>query len=88
MKILKTMRAGRVTRQSLYSPRDPNPNQRRRAIGISKEDKQQANLKTNAFCDEVDVKDVYERMTAYRNRYGQPPAEQAPADASAESVAE
>ena len=47
MKILKTMRAGRVVRQSLYAPRDPNPNQRRRAIGISKEDKQQANLKTS-----------------------------------------
>lgn len=47
MKILSTMRAGRVVRQSLYSPRDPNPNQRRRAISISKEDKQRANLKTS-----------------------------------------
>lgn len=47
MKILKTMRAGRVVRQSLYAPREPNPNQHRRAIGISKEDKQQANLKTS-----------------------------------------
>lgn len=41
------MRAGRVVRQALYSPREPNPNQRRRAISISKEDKQRANLKTS-----------------------------------------
>ena len=47
MKILSTMRAGRVVRQALYSPRDPNPNNRRRAIGISKEDKQRANFKTS-----------------------------------------
>lgn len=47
MKILSTMRAGKVVRQALYSPREPNPNVRRRAIGISKEDKQRANLKTS-----------------------------------------
>ena len=47
MKILSTMQAGRVVRQALYSPREPNPNQRRRAISISKEDKQRANLKTS-----------------------------------------
>lgn len=47
MKILSTMRAGRVVRQALYSPREPNPNNRRRAIGISKEDKQRANFKTS-----------------------------------------
>lgn len=47
MKILSTMRAGRVIRQALYSPRDPNPNRRRRAISVSKEDKQRANLKTS-----------------------------------------
>lgn len=47
MKILSTMRAGRVVRQALYSPREPNPNQHRRAISISKEDKQRANLKTS-----------------------------------------
>ena len=47
MKILSTMRAGRVVRQSLYSPRDPNPNTRRRAISISKEDRKVANLKTS-----------------------------------------
>lgn len=47
MKILKTMRAGRVTRQSLFSPRDPNPKWNRRAISIPKEEKQRANLKTS-----------------------------------------
>lgn len=47
MKILSTLRAGKVVRQALYSPRDPNPNRRRRAISISKEDKQRANLKTS-----------------------------------------
>ena len=47
MKILSTMRAGRVVRQSLYSPREPNPNQRRRAISVSLEDKKRANLKTS-----------------------------------------
>lgn len=47
MKILSTMRAGRVVRQSLYSPRDPNPNRRRNAISIPKEEKQRANLKTS-----------------------------------------
>lgn len=47
MKILSTMRAGPVVRQALYSPRDPNPNQRRRAISIPKEEKQRANLKTS-----------------------------------------
>lgn len=47
MKILSTLRAGRVVRQILYPPREPNPNQRRRAISISKEDKQKANLKTS-----------------------------------------
>lgn len=47
MKIISTMRAGRVVRQVLFTPRDPNPNQRRRGISISKEDKQKANLKTS-----------------------------------------
>lgn len=47
MKILSTMRAGRVVRQALYSPRDPNPNTRRRAISIPKEEKDRANLKTS-----------------------------------------
>ena len=47
MKILSTMRAGRVIRQALYAPRDPNPNTRRRGISVSREDKQRANLKTS-----------------------------------------
>lgn len=47
MKILSTMRAGRVVRQALYNPREPNPNQRRRSVSVSKEDKQRANLKTS-----------------------------------------
>lgn len=47
MKILSTMRAGRVIRQSLYSPRDANPQKRHRAVSISKEDKKRANLKTS-----------------------------------------
>lgn len=47
MKILSTMRAGSVVRMTLYRPRDPAPNSRRRAISISKEDKQRANLKTS-----------------------------------------
>ncbi len=47
MKILSTMRAGRVVRQALYAPKEPNPNRRRRAIGIPKEEKQRANLKTS-----------------------------------------
>lgn len=42
---------------------------------------EQSKLKTAAICDELDVKDVYERMTAYRNRFGQPPVEEtAPAE--------
>lgn len=47
MKILCTLRAGMVVRQMLYSPRDPNPNARRRGISISKEDKKKANLRTS-----------------------------------------
>lgn len=47
MKILSTLRAGQVIRQVLFSPKDPKPGQRRRAFGISKEDKQKANLKTS-----------------------------------------
>lgn len=47
MKILSTMRAGPVVRQALYSPRDPNPNQHRRAISIPKEEKKRANLNTS-----------------------------------------
>lgn len=47
MKILSTMRAGRVTRQSLYVPRDPNLIARRRALSIPKEEKLRANLKTS-----------------------------------------
>lgn len=47
MKILSTLKAGRVTRQILYTPKEPNPNQRHRAMSISKEDKQKANLKTS-----------------------------------------
>lgn len=47
MKILSTMRAGRVVRQALYAPRMPNPNTRRRALSIPKEEKDRANLKTS-----------------------------------------
>ena len=47
MQILSPIRAGKVVLQALYTPRDPNPNRKRRAIGISKEDKQRANLKTS-----------------------------------------
>ena len=47
MKILSTLRAGRVIRQVLYSPKEPNPSRRHRAMSISKEDKQKANLKTS-----------------------------------------
>lgn len=47
MKILSEMRAGRVVRLSLYCPRQPNPNNRRRAVSISREDKKRANLKTS-----------------------------------------
>ena len=47
MKIISTIRAGNVVRQTLYTPRDPKPNQCRRGIGISKEDKKKANLKTS-----------------------------------------
>ena len=47
MKIISTLKAGRVVRQILYTPKDPNPNQHRRGISISKEDKQGANLKTS-----------------------------------------
>lgn len=47
MKVLSTLRAGRVVRQTLFTPKSPNPNQRRRGVGISKEDKQKANLKTS-----------------------------------------
>lgn len=47
MKILSTLRAGRVVRQVLFTPKYPNPNQTRRGISISKEDKQKANLKTS-----------------------------------------
>lgn len=38
---------------------------------------EQSEVKTEALCDEVDVKDLFERMTAFRNRFGQPPVEQA-----------
>lgn len=47
MKIISKLKAGRVVRQILYTPKDPNPNQHRRGISISKEDKQRANLKTS-----------------------------------------
>lgn len=47
MKILSTMRAGRVVRQALFSPRDANPNRRRRSFSIPKEEKQRANLRTS-----------------------------------------
>ena len=47
MKVISTLRAGRVVRQVLFTPRTPSPNQRRRGISISKEDKQKANLKTS-----------------------------------------
>ena len=47
MKVISTLRAGRVVRQVLFTPREPNHNQRRRGISISKEDKQRANLKTS-----------------------------------------
>ena len=46
MKILSTMRAGRVVRLALYSPREKNPTGRRRtAPTISREDKERANLR-------------------------------------------
>lgn len=41
---------------------------------------EQAELKTTDFCDEVDVQDVHERMTAFRNRFGQPAVEQVQPD--------
>lgn len=47
IKILSTIRAGRVIRQTLFSPRERSPNARRRAVGISAEDKKKANLKTS-----------------------------------------
>ena len=47
MKILSTMQAGPVTRLALYSPREQNPQTRRRAMSVSKEDKQRANLKAS-----------------------------------------
>lgn len=47
MKILSTMRAGKVVRLALYSPRDPNPVRTRRAISIPKEEKLRSNLKTS-----------------------------------------
>lgn len=49
MKILSTIRAGKVVRQALYAPRDPNPNpaRRRRAVSIPKEERDRANLKTS-----------------------------------------
>ena len=37
---------------------------------------EQSKLKTADLCGGVDVPDVYERMTAFRNRFGQPAAEQ------------
>ena len=36
---------------------------------------EQSKLETAEFCGEVDVQAVHERMTAYRNRFGQPPVE-------------
>ena len=47
IKIISTIRAGRVVRQILFTPKELNPNQTRRGIGISKEDKLRANLKTS-----------------------------------------
>ena len=47
MKVISTLRAGRVVRQVLFTPREPNPNQRHSSIGLSKEDKKKANLKTS-----------------------------------------
>lgn len=37
---------------------------------------EQSKLKTTAICHELDVEDVYARMTAYRNRFGQPAVEE------------
>lgn len=37
---------------------------------------EQSKLKTTAICHELDVEDVYERMTAYRSRFGQPAVEE------------
>ena len=38
--------------------------------------KDKAKIKRTSVCDEVDVKDVYARMVAYRDRFGQPPVDQ------------
>lgn len=48
MKTISTIRAGRVVRQVLFTPRDANPNRRRGGITLSKEDKKKANIKTSA----------------------------------------
>lgn len=37
---------------------------------------EQSKLKTTAICHELDVEDVYERMTAFRSRFGQPAVEE------------
>ena len=49
---------------------------------------EQSKWKTAALCDEVDVSDVYARMTAFRNRFGQPPVEQAEQSEGDSSAAE
>lgn len=49
---------------------------------------EQAERTTTDLCDQVDVKDVYERMTAFRNRFGQPPVEQTPADEGTDTAEE
>lgn len=48
---------------------------------------EQSKLKTTAICDELDVEDVYERMTAYRNRFGQPAVEEEAAPPEGDSSA-
>lgn len=72
MKILSTIRAGNVVRLALYSPRDAKPNTRRRSMGISKEDKNRANLKTSyekllmVVCANIEPGDYFVTFT-YRN---------------------
>lgn len=40
---------------------------------------EQSEIKYTGISDQVDVKDVYERMVAYRNRFGKPAVEEEPA---------
>jgi hypothetical protein len=49
---------------------------------------EQSKLKVADFCSKVDVKAVHERMTAYRNRFGQPPVVTDPSAVPDSSAAE